>query len=288
MRINNYISQYNILAFNGINKQENNLLEELLKDSTSDTYLFENPKFYEFFENNKEAMTEKIKQMYNKTPWGKSKGRNIIPEFTENVSAKHIALICDPGIASRLNEFYDFVKQYSTNIDSMTTLELRKNFSDYLGNQRYYRAMMLTEQQAEEIKTKGIISNNFNGDEAKNIFNDLLLGYKNPKSVSYKDFIYGKVNGMNRNNPLISISKSKEIAKEVSQNYTLDTRGKKNYIFELEIPKINVIEPKGEFDVTYPGLDFFDKNGNQLQKEDVESFVPFIIDSKYIIGCTLG
>ena len=257
-------------------------VQNLIAGIDSQIYLFENPQFYDFFEANKEAMTEKLKKLYNVRPWGNIKERLIIPEFTHNVSDKHIALLCDPGIVSRLDEFYKFSKQIKEEIEELSPLELRKKFSDYLGTQTYYRGMSLTQEQAEKIKTYGILSNNFEGENAKEILTDLLCGYKNPRSVSFKDFMYEKANGNNRNNPLISVTQIESVAHNVPARYSPCRTNEKIYIFKLEIPKINIIEPKGEFNITYPGFGFYDENGNKIPQEKIESFVPFVINPDFI------
>ena len=256
-------------------------IQNLLNDINQRVYLFDNPNFYSFFDKNKEAMIEKIKKLYNIRPWGRIKERKIIPEFTQTVSNKHIALLCDPGIVSRLDEFYKFVKYFSGDINKLSPLELRKKFSDYLGNKTYYRGMLLNQEQIDEIKEKGIISNNFKGENSKDILEDLLCGYKNPRSVSYKDFMYAKANGDNANNPLISVTQIKSIAQNVPARFCPYNTNQKIYIFELEIPKINVIEPKGEFNITYSGFGFYDNNGNSIPQEQIESFIPFIINPEY-------
>lgn len=257
-------------------------VQNLIDGINYQIYLFENPQFYDFFEANKEAMTEKLKKLYNIRPWGNIKERLIIPEFTHNVSDKHIALLCDPAIISRLDEFYKFINGFSGNINKLSPMELRKKFSDYLGTQTYYRGMSLTQEQAEEIQKQGIISNNFEDENAKTILADLLCGYKNPQSISYKDFMYAKANGDNRNNPLISVTQIESIAHNVPARYSPCKTNERIYIFELEIPKINIIEPKGEFYITYPGFGFYNKDGIKIPQERVESFVPFVINSDYI------
>ena len=271
------------LSFGNLKEpQKTDGVQNLIAGIDSQIYLFENPHFYEFFEANKEAMIEKLKKLYNIRPWGNIKERLIIPEFTHNVSDKHISLLCDPGIVSRLDEFYKFTSGFSGDINELSPMELRKKFSAYLGTQTYYRGMSLTQEQAKKIQEQGITSNNFQGENSESILDDLLCGYKNPRSISYKDFMYAKANGDNKNNPLISVTQIESVAHNIPARYSPCKTDEKIYIFELEIPKINVIEPKGEFNITYPGFGFYDKDRKEIPQEKIESFVPFVINSDFI------
>ena len=287
-----YINNYNYscklnnnaqITFGTTTPTKETAVQGLLKDIDSQVYLFENPKFYEFFDANKSAMTEKIKEMYNRNPWGSDKGRDIISEFIQNVSDKHIALLCDPGIVSRTEELYSFVKNLPVDINKLSSLELRKMFSDSLGTQKYYRGMTLTEEQVETIKKEGIKSINFVGENREQIFESLFLGKSDYEYTSFKRFMDKKVSGINRNNPMISVTQIEKIAQKVTSRYSRPKNiDQKIYIFELEIPKINTVEPIKDFEIYYPGFGFYDKSGKKIPTEQVESFVPFVINSSCI------
>lgn len=264
-------------------KTQETEIQQILKDIDSQICLFENPKFYDFFEENKSTMVKQIGTLYNRSPWGDDKGRNIISEFTENISDKHLALLCDPGIVSRIDKLYEFVKKLPVDINKITTLELRKMFSDSLGTKKYYRGMTLTQEQIESIKKNGIKSINFSDDNRESIFKSLFLGTKDFKYTSFRNFMRDKISGENRDNPMISITQLESIAQKVPEKYSRPKNSnQKIYIFELEIPQINVVEPIKEFDMSYPGFGFYDRNGNKIPKEKVESFVPFFINSNCI------
>lgn len=182
---------------------------------------------------------------------------------------------------SRIKDFYNFTKKLPIDINSISSLDLRNMFSKSLGVQKYYRGMILTPTQLAEIKKNGISYNNFNVDEAKEVLHNLLCETES-SGTSYKMLMWDKANGYSQGNPLISVTQIREIAKTVPTSFTKISPDKKNYIIELEIPKINVIEPTGEFHVTYPGFGVYDKNNKKIPIEKVESFVPFIIRPNYI------
>ena len=80
---------------------------------------------------------------------------------------------------------------------------------------------------------------------------------------------------------MISVTQREKIAEIVPEKYR--KAGKRNYIYEINLPRINIVEPVGEFNVPYPGFGFYDsKTGESIPIQEVESFVPYLIKPESI------
>lgn len=249
---------------------------------------FENEELYNYLSTDI-AQTEKLIQQW----YGEKIGKKLIKKVEENLDKKHLVLLADPGIASRINEFLAFCTSTPLKCNDLTPFSLRKAFSDHLGSVKVYREMALEDTQAAFIKHYGLLAPGVLDDSStkENLFH--LLDTKtrrNKEDTSklgyYTDQMIARVDsGWNNDDIYTSCSAYKDVAASIG--WYSQKRGKNDahpYLIELNIPKIATLEQKNLFDSLSDlpnriGETFSVGKDNIFRSDDpnVELFIPFVV-----------
>ena len=157
----------------------------------------------------------------------------------EKLNPHFAALIVDPGLVLRLDQFEKFVKQ--NHYSKLDPWELRRLFSKSLGSRRVYRALSLSEEEVEQMKTMGMKS------KLINVFDDYVKD-KNPKWVNYElnanlnKQVIDRAAYPAAYDSLLSVTEMPEVGIAVSKRYL--EANKNVYLFELEVPELDILYQK--------------------------------------------
>ncbi len=233
---------------------------------------------------------------------------NMLWEKLNTLGPEFTSLVLDPGIAIHIDEFVNFVNSVSPSL-KRDVWTLREEFSKFLGNEVYFRALKLTDDEAFSFRdgkidmySKFALTGGPHGQRATIADETSLFFRFGPQGI-----IKNKLADIpSRPSPLLSVSKHKEVAIYAA---SLIPDERRIYLFELSLPKLDVfyqsttstILPyqlrRGLFGQTatiaglHPG-----QSATMLSKSsrvqvvvgpDFESFVPFAIDHSEIQGVHL-
>lgn len=252
---------------------------------------FDNKDFYGYLAEDLESTRKLLRKLYP------NESDQLISTITQVLPENNIILLADPGIASRLPEMIDFVRQGKIDTSKISPFELRQKFSEHLGTQKIYRGMVITDNQAQNMVQNGILAPALlDKKTARAKMIDLLdpdekISTK-PKAKSYRDEIIQRVSTNCKENLFMSVTSYPDIAVSLGNNYGQRNDGsEKLYIFDVDMPKISVLKGgEGMFDVTarYDLKCLKVGNNSFDMKNDltgIESFVPcFIPNDKF--NCT--
>ena len=222
--------------------------------------LFENRNFYDYFSKNVEATNKLLHLWYGEDKIAPLKTilSNTIKEVNADLDySSYFALLLHPGILNYNKEFFIFLKEYLKNpSNSRDSGEIVQAFSDYLRNATYFRGMVLIVDEVEEIKSKGIVSLGVLHKEMKTNLTNLLQPFQGGTlmHLTLPEHFEARVSNKNEKDTkynkclLISITGYEDIAKTAGQlfSHKVDKNGKikdpnrKLYIFELELPKLEI------------------------------------------------
>ena len=249
---------------------------------------FDNPAFFEYFLDQTDTVKQLLQKMYSTGP-----NFEIIQTYIEfvskNLGTNFISLLLDPGMIAHFDDFMVFIKSLDGH---NSPYEIRVKFSEYLGTEVVYMAMMLTEDEFKDVTQNGIYSRfllNLNRTKVlEEIFNEygsyLSLRFSTDFSTEIKNRINKNIS--NESSTSISVSSYEVVAKSVGYH---SYRGSKNnkilYTFKCIIPKISLIAMNGLFDTekrSHSVLKVGDLVVNESRDLNVEKFVPFIIRKEWV------
>ena len=197
----------------------------------------------------------------------------------------------DLGFLSYLPEFLIYAEK--TNLKEENPFVVRNTFKEYLGTIKLWRGIRLTEKELEYTRSHGILSSFFRNDNSvcnlEQFESDVLTTF--PWKLLENQFYGGHMLS-----PLLSVSADNEVARGVGNGYAktaVDGTPKKMYLFELEVPLIDVV-PYTEHCLNAPDLlrhvmerersDLTGKRLHPLWQTNIEQFILYKIDPREIVN----
>jgi hypothetical protein len=174
--------------------------------------------------------------------------------FAKCLESRLLALALDPGIVNRADEFIRFANADLKSLPQTSLIDLRRRFSQSLGMRRIFRGLSLSKSQLQRILKEGIQPRALTFQVYKpDIYPELDSPYQ-PKNrleeelVSWGRFLlngpkndmFNRINSGGNDSFSQSASAFQEVAVYASRNF--GRPGQDVYVFELEIPAIDVIE----------------------------------------------
>ncbi|MEZ4815577.1 MAG: hypothetical protein R3A80_10290 [Bdellovibrionota bacterium] len=221
-----------------------------------DTSPFQNPEIYEYFANNTQELSTTLNRWY--ADQKKHHPKEVAAVFDNFEIARTVlpsrllSLFIDPGIAARSPEFLKFAQEEYRKNPSISSLEMRNLFSNNLGKAHVYRALLLSPNEAIKIKENGMNSTANAVKVRSDIYFHLFspsphtaaIPQDSPHAAIYKR--NGRVN-VSGGSILMSHSLYPEVAASVAyhSNPQAHEDAKKLYLFELEIPQLDLIYETG-------------------------------------------
>mgnify|MGYP001569858018 CR=1 FL=1 len=259
--------------------------------------IFDNPDFYKYYQEHFNEVGNILERWYGE------KGKDIVTKVNRELGVDFLCLALDPGIANRLDDFIEFV-QKNLDLRFQSPDSIRKSFSDHLGKETVYRALMLTDDELENIRGKQMLPSGMN-DKSK--FKRDLTEMFSPFS-SYQLKAYPttpmqeimarlspfKVEGTTMmpfyfmgNSNILSVSGYPEVGLSIAYHdgHQYEIPGKNLYLFELNIPMISLIKQEGLFEINNDGMDL--KIGDKIVKSgdpNKEMFVFYGLDPNSVKG----
>jgi hypothetical protein len=241
---------------------------------------------------------------------------HLIYQRLNNIGPQYPLLVGDPSIVDKLDQFEKFASETEKENDRMSKLiqqflwvgndsafpegpydttftkrdldpfNVRKAFSDKLGVTTIYRALALSSEELEKIKSKGMDSsfiratqndeNHFrNPQEPKPHFSIPQVGQIDKRP--WLHLLERRIHGWNPGrDPFLSVTKNPDVAVYVAGRYTTNTMGKIDpskgvYLFKLNIPALDIIEGRPSY--TNPHHPF--AVSGIVYHPDVESFTTY-------------
>jgi hypothetical protein len=258
-----------------------------------------------------ELLQEKASKVTSFFKYGKSfYGGAGVKAFEKlNAISYHFAqLIVDPGIVLNLEKFIQFVKQ--NKLQDSNPWEAREAFSKHLGTKKMYRALALTEAQAIQISKSGMHSALIRNDQENihafaletdangNLVKDANGEFIRDNSSEFDSLHYHILNMVNSggsyNARTLSLSEHPEIAIAVAYQETKTKEKTDVYLFEVEIPKIDIFQPsmKLGLDANYLDLKLLSmlnyieagssdgKSRKKISRDSAERFVLYSISPR--------
>ncbi len=170
--------------------------------------------------------------------WGNSPERVTIHGIFAEQNPNLAQLNLDQGLVTHLPEFIEFLKSNG----SEDYLHTRDSFNQYLGVQTVWRGMVLTDEEAEKVRTEGIESDFLR--KVKEMPSVMENFEANVLSVYFNELIEQHFHGENYQSPLVSISSHRDVAIAVGRHFgrrSLSEEGKNLYLFKIHIPEIDLI-----------------------------------------------
>ena len=250
---------------------------------------FDNPKMYDYVTKHDESLDYLLEQIYG---YGKTEYDDMFKD--SGMDNKQKVLLIDPALASRFEEFVDFVKKEEINTSDIEPFELRKKFSDYLGTETIYRGIYFDNPQdgIENLKKHGAFSSVFKDREKA------LASIKYYLSPEVKEFetvrgeMSQKIQNPQRGNDFLSVTSEYDIAAAVPKRF--DKPQCPVVVIKKELPKLSMIKQQGRFANIQHGparvLNVNDKKyPYESQQDKIEAFVPFYMstdNAKFITDTT--
>jgi hypothetical protein len=219
------------------------------------------------------------------------KGLGFIQKLRQtSESDKLLALIVDPGAMFRLDQLLNFYKKNKQFYNETDCWQLREDFSLFLGKKTIYRALALTTSDLRNILYEGMQTLPLRKDKTLNHEMSLQEIYQNRMRGEGKDY-----------DTLLSITEDPLVAIGVSNTYVRmhnqlvrmkkESEEKFLYLFELELPVIDIIYPTENdqiMNLKYDDDDnqqipqttvFYSESGTTLKpfSSETESFISYFI-----------
>ncbi len=170
--------------------------------------------------------------------WGNNPERITIHGVFSEQNPNLAQLNLDQGVVTHLPELVEFLKSHELT-DYLAT---RESFKKYLGSKTVWRGMVLTDEEAERMKNEGIESDFFR--KSGNV-SPLIENFEaNVLSVYFNEVVERHFHGENYWSPLVSVSFHKDVAIAVGRHFggkALAEEGKDLYLFEIQIPEIDLV-----------------------------------------------
>lgn len=213
--------------------------------------------------------------------------RSLGPNFKQ--------LVVDPGIILNLNEFLNFAQRSGT--ENQDAWNMRERFSNSLGRDEVYRALILSPDEFNLIKGSGILSDALRSHQVSS-FDNLSFAMEVLKRV--------KKNFLSTNPPvadrLLSVTSAPYIAQIVATSAASlkELGSKKLYLFKISLPKLDNLF----FAKDSPAICSYEKRDSEIFRlyvgeqptirqrlcnaglfpKEAESFVQLVIEPEEIIG----
>ena len=241
---------------------------------------FDNPKLYNFLVRHDESLDYLLEQLYAYQKWK-------YDDLFENsgIDKKHKILLVDAGLASRFEEFEDFIKKTKIDTSKIEPFELRKKFSDYLGTETVYRGMYFKDPQEgiKNLQQNGCCSSLFKYQPKDEIISELkYFLYPNPVfENTIRDIMLDKAADPEYGNVFLSVSSEYDIAASVPKK---DRNSQcPVVVIKAEMPKLSIIKQQNRFAdiMNHAQLKVLYVNGKRYpyatQQDKIEAFVPFFM-----------
>ncbi|MCK6597373.1 MAG: hypothetical protein L6Q37_03345 [Bdellovibrionaceae bacterium] len=181
---------------------------------------------------------------------------SIQAKYSHLIEGDLRSLIVDSGIVTRMDSVLRFlnetlsVKLLKKNESKITPWELRKQFSDLLGKKTVYRALALSESEYAQIDRNGIESIFLRS--GKSSKEDKLIGGSNPFLNPLQLQMEFRLSGPQlKIDPILSVSSDPQVAIAATIPYlerrSFRERNIKLYIFEIELPELDIYRRSEEF-----------------------------------------
>jgi len=204
----------------------------------------------------------------------------------------YLVLLLHPGLFSRFDHFLSFAKSVIGNLpDKISSATLYQMYSQHLGPAKIFRGMALeNDQVANNLATKGIPANFLgqNTHHGTEVLSQEITQALPNKITPYILEVQQHIRGGAENSRYLSVSHYLEVAGSVGfyRNPRIGPPiGKRLYLFELEMPKIELIEFSDYYkDVTKAQSGYFTINDKKYLFSDlqVEYLISFFIKKEWI------
>lgn len=262
---------------------------ELINNMIETGSVFDNPLFYRYFSENSNLAKEMIKNWYG---W-----QLKVDEIESLLGPSYVGLLLDPGIANRLEQIVNKLKEEKRNFESVW--EARRWLVKQFGTHRLFRGIVLKETDILAIESQGLVAPGFldskwaqsalsyffavpkNGPPERTIPSNPIEEY-----ISRKGGFFDSEKSM-----YLSVSVFREVAESVGY-YSSKYAGKpgyKMYVLEIEVPEISLIREGGLFSSIYPSslgwgstLTIPPNFKVGMDDSNIELFIPYRIQSSWI------
>jgi hypothetical protein len=213
---------------------------------------------------------------------------------------RFLPLLTDPGIVSRRTGFREFFERFRRNHPQASAWELREAYKAELGSEKIYRAIWLSAEELEQVRREGIFSSAArNGSEelADRMRRFFGLGYERSQYVDTGPLYEMSQRRGAQESLAISTTKHPKLGAAIALHAGRppeDQVPRKLYVFEMEVPQINVVRTVDGYAPAQVGYEE-QRLGRQIlgwkvgedvyrHSPDVESFVFHWIPSGQIRG----
>lgn len=170
--------------------------------------------------------------------WGESPEQLLVYGKFLNAYPHLAQLSLDPGFISYLDDFMLMAERGEVDVSDFR--KVRQEFSEKLGEVTVWRGMSLTDDEMLQVKSNGIMSSlglqTSMSEHPVEQFEAMAL------TTWPNHAIEDHFSNSHPASPFISVSRHKEIATAVGRSYSRMNDGKKFYLFQIKMPKINLID----------------------------------------------
>jgi hypothetical protein len=246
---------------------------------------FNNQEWYDYLNSNPLYFEKYLRQ--------KIKESSYIDKVKNELGQEYLVLLTHPGLLSRIDHFIVFAKNHMTNTSNIIPPhQLYQIYSDHLGKIKLFRGMSLeNDQMAQEIVSQGITANLIrqSPNQGASIFVQEFMQTYPGRVRPYLLELHQHIRGGADTSRYISTSHYIEVAASVGfyRNPRLGPPvNQRLYLYEMEIPRIEVIEFKEYFkELGSSQIGYFTINEKQFHFNDpqVEYLVPYFIKNDWIV-----
>jgi hypothetical protein len=255
--------------------------------------VYDHPAYYDFLSRDPADTRALLARWY---PFS----RELVERVTVSLGERYTPILADPGVANRADQLIDFAPAYLAANPDAGVWQLRQAFSDHLGRETVYRGMVLTEAQARAMTAGGIDAPGFQSPErAARSVSESIQSDTHHDFVDYPRSPTAEIQARLTDfydhgaRMTMSVSRYREIAE--SAGYHASGRagqpGTSLYLFEIELPRLSLIEQTNLFANERASEDVFIAVGDEFAASEggdlgVEMFVSHRIPPDAIRGAT--
>ena len=240
---------------------------------------FDNPLMYQYLSKDKNKLNSLLTKLYKRK----------LPDYEKklhdnNIAEKHRVLLVDPEVTAHIDELTEYVSKEKIDTTKLTPFNLRKNFSNYLGEETIYRGLNAedSEELINTLKEDGIYPKFHK--EKENVLNSIKY-YLTTQALPVWN-VFSKIRDVigGKHTEFMSVSSIYDVAASVSKNGSNNAKTP-TVVIKTQVPKLSVIKQKGNFKQSFPideeTLVIGDKKYDyKTQREQIEAFIPFHIPTK--------
>lgn len=251
------------------------ILQDSIKNKISP---FENPKLYRYATSTYANLDFLFEKLYG---YG-------YPEIKESFDAsgidpKHKVLLIDPAIVNHLSDLQAFVEENQINTSKLEPIELRRQFSDYLGTETVYRGLYSEnpEQLIEKLKDEGAFAGIYRDPQKVVETIEQYLSLKDGVGETIRGRISDKIERPEEPHEFMSATSVYDIAASVPKKSGHPETPV--VVIKAEVPKLSLVKQNNYFKgmqynsygkTLYIGAMRFPYDRRQ---EQIEIFVPFYL-----------